>query len=79
MSSLLVAVKSLLFLGLHSPQFVHLNRERGKAVAVNIVAMGTWKRGEAAAVTRSGHSGGEAVAITHNRQPFLNAILTKLR
>ena len=74
MSSLLVAVKSHLFVGLVHMQFVHLNGERGKAVAVNIVAMGTWERGEAAVVTRSGHSGGEAVAITHNRQPFLNAI-----
>ena len=48
MSSLLVVVKSHLF-----PQFVHLNRARGKVTAVtNSEHWGPGERGEVAAVNR---------------------------
>ena len=47
-----VVVKSHLF-----PQFVHLNRERGKVAAVPVLAVGTGERGEVVAVKRAWHSG----------------------
>ena len=51
MSSLLVAVKSHLF-----SKFIHLNWEIGKRQSL---AVGTWERGEVAAVNHGGRVIGE--------------------